>query len=487
MKNRKTTAVLCFILLLCTAASSCGDTAEEKTQSGTGDSAVVTETETEEATALSTLPVEDYNEYVFRVLHDNQEDQQVDIETDGKETGDVLNDIVFRRNCLIEETYNITIEAFNADGDEINSTIQKQVKAGLTDYDLYFQNCKAISVAVGGYLYNLYELPNLDLSNPWWDEASVEGLSIGETAYIATGDISPTSLMMSSCLTFNKTLFSQNDIEYPYDMVREGTWTLDKMVQMTKELSRDVNGDGKMTYGEDLFGYSSWYWDSSYALFYGAGGMLSEKNAENIPVVSYDFDRISAIYEDMYQLVVENESYFVTDGDIYPQAYSCFTSGNAYFCDAMFFKIDRYFRDMEDDFGIIPYPKYDESQENYITCVNTAGNFIIVPSNTENAERTGLITEALAAAAYDSITPSLYDIIIKGRNTRDEDSSEMVDLIISNRVFDLHYINRIKGYNFAQTLLEKQSKDVVSSLSKTKEKAEKEMQQMVDAYLDSQT
>lgn len=476
--------------LLCTLLAACGDApSAETTGTGTsaGDPAAVTETaaETEEPTALSTLPAADYQGHIFRVLHENQENQQVDIETVGEENGDVLNDLVFRRNSLVEEMYNIKIDASNADGSTVNSTIQKQVSAGLTEYDLYFHNCTVISTATGGYLYNLYEMPNMNMENPWWDKAALDGLSVAGMAYMATGDISPTSLMISSCLTFNKTLFSEYDMELPYDMVRNGTWTLDALAQMTKGLSRDLNGDGKMTYGDDLFSYSGWSYDNPYALFYGAGGMLSEKDADDIPHISYDFDRINAIYDYMYQIVVENEAYYVTDGAIYPQTYSCFTNGGAFFCDAMFFKIDRYFRDMEDEFGIIPNPKFDENQENYITCVNGAGNFIVIPNNPADAARTGMITEALAAAAYDSITPSLYDIIIKGRNTRDEDSAEMVDIIISNRVFDPHFINNISGYNFAQTLLAKASREVVSSLTKTQKNAEKNLQKIVDAYLET--
>ncbi len=481
-----TTAMTASALLLSMLLASCGEggtTAQTDAVAEASMEIITTEAVTEVPTALSKLPAADYNGHLFRVLHENQENQQVDIETVGEENGDVLNDLVFRRNSLVEEQYNIKIDASNADGGAVNTTIQKQVQAGLTEYDLYFHNCTVISTATGGYLYNLYDLPGLDLSNPWWDRAALDGLSVAGMAYMATGDISPTSLMMSSCLTFNKTLFAEYDMELPYDMVRSGKWTIDVFAQMTKDLSRDVNGDGEMTYGDDLYSYSGWSYGNPYALFYGAGGMLSEKDADDIPHVAYDFDRIVSIYDKIYQIVVENKSYYVTDLAVYPTAYSCFTNGNAFFCDTEFFKIDRYFRDMEDEFGIIPNPKYDESQENYITCVNGAGNFIVVPNNPADAERTGRITEALAAAAYDGITPSLYEIIIKGRNTRDEDSGEMVDLIISNRVFDPHFINNIPGYNFAQTLLKKQSKEVVSTLEKSLKNAEKNMTKIVDAYL----
>lgn len=490
--SKKRNLALCLSLLLLASgiATGCGSNTgdskkENDTQNDNTAAETAVETETEKVSALSTIPVVDYNGYVFHVLHENQENQQVDIETAGEENGDVLNDLVFRRNSLIEDTYHIKIDATNAEGSKVNETIQKQVTAGLNEIDLYFHNCTVMSVASSGYLYNLYDLPNLDLSNAWWDKAALNGLSISNMAYLATGDISPTSLMTTSCLAFNKNLFNTYDLEYPYDMVREGTWTIDVFLEMTKNLSRDMNGDGEMKYGDDLYSYSGWCYDNSYALFYGAGGMLSEKDAEDIPHVSYDFDKITSIYDKIYTIIIDHNSYYVKDFGIYPQAYSNFANGNAFFCDTTFFKIDRNYREMEDDFGLVPNPKYDTAQEHYISVVNGAGDYIVVPNNPADAERTGLITEALAASAHDGITPSLYDIIIKGKNTRDEDSVEMINIVISNRVFDPCFINYIPGYNFTQTLLDKKSKEVISTLTKSQDKADKALQKIVDAYMET--
>lgn len=159
--NHRITAPLLAAAMFCTLLAACAQTpAAESTGSDTSpaDTAPVTAAETEAPTALSTLPTADYGGHIFRVLHENQENQQVDIETVGEENGDVLNDLVFRRNSLVEEQYNIKIDASNADGGTVNSTIQKQVSAGLTEYDLYFHNCTVISTATGGYLYNLYDL-----------------------------------------------------------------------------------------------------------------------------------------------------------------------------------------------------------------------------------------------------------------------------------------------------------------------------------------
>ena len=165
-------------------------------------------------------------------------------------------------------------------------------------------------------------------------------MSVGGKVYLATGDISPTSLLTSSCLVFNKKLFSDNDMEYPYEMAANGTWTIDKLVEMTKGLTRDVNGDGKYTLNDDIFGFSSWMCDSPYSLFYGAGGTLSEKDAEDIPYASFDIENISDIYGKMYQLIVEQESYFVTSSAEYETTYECFSNGGAYFCEITLQKID---------------------------------------------------------------------------------------------------------------------------------------------------
>ena len=140
--------------------------------------------------------------------------------------------------------------------------------AGDQSYDLYFSNCYATPLAAEGYLYELNELPNVDLSNPWWDQAALEDLSVRGKSYLATGDISPTSLMTSSCMTFNKNLLDDIGMEYPYDLVYEGKWTIDKLASLTTDLSRDLNGDSQYTLEDDLFGYTSWMCDSPDSFFY---------------------------------------------------------------------------------------------------------------------------------------------------------------------------------------------------------------------------
>ena len=489
MKNN--TKLLCLLLAAMTAGTammSCGGNSADTvvTDAPAADTAAATDAVTEEPTALESLSTVDYGGHTVNVLLNDQDDRFVDIMTEGEETGDVMNDIIYKRNRAVEEKYNVTFVGTSDTYENVNNMLKKEVQGGLTDYDFYFSNCYATQLASGGFLYVLNDLPNVDLSNPWWDKAALQGMSVGGKTYLATGDISPTSLLTSSCLVFNKKLFSNADMEYPYEMAANGTWTLDKLAEMTKGLTTDVNGDGKYTLGDDIFGFSSWMCDSPYSLFYGAGGRMSEKDGDDIPYVSFDVENIADIYSKMYQLIIEQNSYFVTDAGKYPTTYECFSNGGAYFCEITLQKIDAFLRDMEDDYGILPIPKGSEAQAEYLSCVNGAGGFVVIPNNPADAERTGMLFEALAAGAYDMVTPQIYEVITKTKNVRDEESAEMVNLIIRNRVYDPFYINLCNGWDVLQSQLSAKKQEVASAVEKKIAGAEKAMQKLVDAYAETE-
>ena len=99
--------------------------------------------------------------------------------TEGEETGDIFNDLIYLRNLAVEEKYNITFEMAEDDYNLVISTARESVMAGDEPWDLYFANCYAAPLAAEGYCYEMNSLPNVDLSNPWWDQAALEGLSVG--------------------------------------------------------------------------------------------------------------------------------------------------------------------------------------------------------------------------------------------------------------------------------------------------------------------
>ena len=477
-------AQLLLLSMIAASVTACG---------GEGSAAVTNEVpatdtaaavETEEAGALDGLAVQDFGGHTFGVLatNDAANNRHYDIATAGEENGDILNDLVYARNRAVEEKYNITITTADDEYAKVMDTIRQQVQGGLTDYELYLADGHATMLAAEGYFADMNAISTLDLSQPWWNQKAVSALSIEGKVYFSTGDINPTTMMSGGGLVFNKSLFSDNDIAYPYDTVREGKWTIDAMLSLTKDMSQDIDGDGSMSPENDRYSMSSWCAASPFAFFYGMGGMMSKKGSDDIPVLDWDVDRISAIYEDIYTLIIGQKSYFVTDGSKYDTNFKCFSDGHAFFNQISLLTIDRNLRDMEDDYGIVPIPKFDEAQKDYLAYVNAASNLAMIPSSAEDPERAGLLTDALAAGAYDMVTPSLYEIITKSRNVRDEESAEMVSIITSNIVYDTFYLNLLDGYSILQERLTAKSESIASALESKRTAAEKSLEKLVEAY-----
>lgn len=484
MMKKTQLAQLLLFSLIAASVTACG---------GEGNSAVTNEVpatdtaaavETEEAGALDGLAVQDFGGHTFGVLatNDAANNRHYDIATAGEENGDLLNDLVYARNRAVEEKYNITITTADDEYAKVMDIIRQQVQGGLSDYELYLADGHATKLAAEGYFADMNAISTLDLSQPWWNQKAVSALSIEGKVYFSTGDINPTTMMSGGGLVFNKSLFSDNDIAYPYDAVRAGKWTIDALLSLTKDMSQDLDGDGSMSPENDRYSMSSWCAASPFAFFYGMGGMMSKKGTDDIPVLDWDVDRISAIYEDIYTLIIGQKSYFVTDGSKYDTNFKCFSDGHAYFNQISLLTIDRNLRDMEDDYGIVPIPKFDEAQKDYLAYVNAASNLAMIPSSAENPERAGLLTDALAAGAYDMVTPSLYEIITKSRNVRDEESAEMVSIITGNIVFDPFYLNLLDGYGILQERLTAKSESIASALESKRSAAEKSLEELVDAY-----
>ncbi|MDD4772811.1 MAG: ABC transporter substrate-binding protein [Eubacteriales bacterium] len=479
MKHSRLTAVTALLVLSAVLFISCvSQTGDEpgNTINTTG-----ADTEPVVTSALSTVEVNDYDGYVFSIVVTNQDKRHVDFVAE-EETGATLNDLVYRRNMRVEDTYNITLASEDKDYGMINSTVQKDVAAGESSYSLYVSNATAYTLASAGNLIAFNNMPGINIENPWWDQNAIAGMSIGGNIYMLTGDISPTGLLTSECILFNKKLFADKNIAYPYDIAFDGGWTMDVMYDIGKGLTEDVNGDGKISDKDDLFSFTCWF-DNAHAFFYGAGGVMVNKDEEDIPFLDWDIERYSSIYEKLYNIVIVNEANYSTSDHEY--SFKVFNEGRAYFCGITFQKIEMFLRDMNDDYGVLPMPKYDESQERYMTDVSGAGSMIIMPVSAADTEIVGNITEALAAAAYDMITPSLYDIIASTKNVRDEESARMVQLIIRNRVFDMAHMYYIPGDDFCYDLLKAKSTDVASYFAGKEAAANSTLDKLVTAFLEN--
>ena len=78
------------------------------------------------------------------------------------------------------------------------------------------------------------------------------------------------------------------------------------------------------------------------------------------------------------------------------------------------------------------YPKYDEQQGGYYTNSMDQHSVFGCPVTLPESEYEfmGVVTEALNAESYKTVTPAFYDIALKNKYTEDPVTAQMIDLIL---------------------------------------------------------
>nr|MBQ4318159.1 hypothetical protein [Clostridia bacterium] len=123
-------------------------------------------------------------------------------------------------------------------------------------------------------------------------------------------------------------------------------------------------------------------------------------------------------------------------------------------------------RDMEADFGILPAPKYDESQDEYLGIANASWmSFVTVPVTNGQIDMTGHVLDCLGYYGQQLVTPAYIDTTITSKTLRDEDSAEMLELILASRDYDLAFFYNWGNLysSFLSTFVSNNTTDFASS------------------------
>lgn len=491
MNQRKLTA---GILLLCMlGASSCAGTdTPSQTADTKSETAVQTETETETQRLYADVEYKDYGGITFDILTagnwNNAWTEIYDFRAE-EENGEPINDAVYLRNLIIEDRFNVKVTEINHMGTDNGGgtgsgakMIEKSVMAADNAYDASLMGAYDVStLSYNNYLLDLStDVPYIDLSQPWWDQKANTDLAMMGKIFYTTGDISTIDNDCTFCILFNKSLLNRYDMEDPYEMVKNGTWTIDRLVSMASQISTDLNGDSKFD-ENDLYGFCIWQ-DSMMGMVNAAG--------EKFCSIDDNGDLILTLQTERSQTMLEKYMVLAYDRT---KAYSLYHTGdnieNMFSNDQVLFYtrylcIIKKYREMATDFGILPYPKYDENQEEYYSTVAPYGcSFICVPAVVEDVSMTGRVLEAMACESMYTVTPAYYDITLEGKLVRDNESSDMLDIILGNRVFDLGLFYQVGGYNEeVMNLFRNNKTDFVSMCEKYEKKALKKLEDINAAF-----
>jgi len=470
-------------MLLTLYLSSCGNNkTDDSNQEDNGETTAPEETANE--IIKPNVTVIDYEGYEFNILC-NAIDllywSSRDIYAEEMNGGEI-NDAVYYRNMAIEEIYNIKIGAIYPSGLATGNDARKYINAGDGVIDVHTIGLTANTSALVAeeLLLDLKTVPYIDLSKPWWDQRANAQLSIGNKLMHTMSDLLIIDKDALFIFFFNKDILRDYDLENPYELVRNDKWTVDKMWEMAKKVTRELNGDGIMD-ENDLFGLLS---NSSTMYFnvVGSGHITVVKDENDMPVLNMkdpmlqaSFDKWINITNDRMHTIYPSD-YTGKYADIWARQQQMFEENHGLFLSGGMLLVTL-MRASECNFGILPTPKFEEMQTEYYNSTTLySSNCVSIPI-TSDPERTGIILEALTAESYYTLIPAYYEISLQGKLLRDDASSEMLDLIFKTRCYDLGQVYNWGGIvSLFYNLSESKSTDFVSAYEKIHSKAESDIE-----------
>lgn len=489
MKTRITTSALALLLLGAMALSACGDSAGTQTE-GEGTQAATTSVVTEEPTEEDlrkaipdNLPEKDMGGYEFRVWTRERSDFVEDVGFDLEETGEVVDDAIYARNRDVEERFNVDLVQHIIADSNASADIVKGITSGEDTHDVAMGQVTQIpKLAPEGYFLDWYtELPYVNLESPWYIGNAAEALSVAGHAYSMIGEFNLDVLRFTYCMYFNKGIAANYDLENLYDVVNEGRWTHDYLRQLSTEIYTDLNGDGAKS-EDDLLCVSGDPYSAVVTYQYAYNNPTYTLDKDGIPQLTLDTAKANDIVNKL------NDLYWVTEGGYTRKEWgtgrTAWSNGNLLFYTGLFQNANAY-RDLEFDFGIIPYPKYDEAQSQYYTMSDGAHGVMTVPVTLQNTEYASIIIEALNAETYKQVVPAYYDVSLKVKAARDDESVKALDLLMDSRVFDFGYVYNTGSICFTiQDLVSANSNKSESTYASKMKAALKEYEKIVEAYLE---
>ena len=492
-------ALVLVLGMLTAAFAACGAPAQDNETKGPGDETAdsgektsetkpVEEEETRED-YLASFPAGDYGNETITILCRTSKSYEVYAD---HTTGDIVNDAILDRNSRIQEMYNVRIDHYDVPGTwNDQSTFMSAVKNGIMGgeepFDIvagYLAYCATL--AMQGYFLNLRNIDTIDMDKPWWTQGFVQNNTIQDCLYFGIGDISLTMWEGIYALFYNKQIAQENNVENLYDLVDAKAWTLETFMDIVNEVGADQNGDQEYT-NEDLYGFLT-NRHSVRTFVTSCDIPMCTRTSDGLFELTYFSDKLVELYDTIEPFINKNNSTFFSvpkdDSDV-EEMVSMFMSDQALFMSETL-EVGTMIRNMKSDFGVLPFPLYDESQENYKAhSYDGLSIFCIPTSSGDRTEMSARIMDALCAESSYSVVPVFYDSVMKYKVSRDMDSIRMLNLIRSCLYFDFGFVHAVPIGGLFQIFgdeIVNKNPSITSTYKSNESKYESKLQDILDAY-----
>ena len=319
---------------------------------------------------------------------------------------------IFDRNAQVVERCNIEFNIVPQAGtwddrDSFLTTIRTNGKLPVSQYDLIATHqAYLVSASIEGYGWDFTKLPNIDVTKAWWSEVYYDECNYNGAIYTMYGDIAYTLYEYLQVIFFNEMMADDLAIDDLYDLAIDGDWTFAKLQEYTTKVTTDMDLlEEDREYGLLTGAHANRAFGSSFNCD------LAPKNADGVhefakaldPVIA---DRMQAVADFVVETpqVLCDLTYTTAADALNP----IFSAGKSLFYAQMLGQASYFTTNMKSDYGVLPYPKYDENQKEYRTEVCDEVTAVLAPKNCKNADMTGTVTEMTAMIGYFDVVSVYY-------------------------------------------------------------------------------
>ena len=491
--KRTSAFILAAILSLLPLVSCGGSTVKEQTDtsssSGDGTSAPVEAPETSGVPAGTDLGGETISIW-YTTKSVSAAETFVDLNPEL--SGDILDDAIFNMNKAVEAKLNCTLDFFNAQvgTSDTGAEVQKMVFAGDNTYDLYhIVQWNGAQLAAEGCYTNLGDAKYISYDKPWWDYKYMKEMTIGDDViYCLSGDFAVDRTRCLNCVYYNKSMYEDfyKDPDGLYQEVLDGNWTWDMMRKISADVYSDLNNDGIIG-REDRLGFSVNDYNHIDSFFYATGARATERDKDDIPVICLNSEHTAEVMQGLYELIFNTEGVFCYgssyEDDVKNRQH--FENGNSMFLPGFFYTAE-FMRDMKADYGIVPFPKFDEEQKQYYSDVHDIIRLMVVPVTCQKVDDVCAVLEEMAFTGYTNVLAPYYNVLMKNKYARDDVSAQMLDIIRDNCSPDFTHITNFNSIGYLQRkLIQAKSSDFASTYASYYPEAQKKLDDFIKVFTEN--
>ena len=492
MKVTRILAVILALLMLVGSFAACGETTDDPTITQDTTAPGETESETE---LTDDLPDDlDYGEDEVIILSRYREGWTAGEISVKEITNEPVNDAVYERNKAVEQRLNIRINSLEEnthDGDAVMNKVITAVKSGLDEYDIVAVPCYiAMDQSLSGTFADLRQSEYLDFEKPWWTQGFNEVAEYRGAQFAVTGSIFLSIYRFAFVTVFNQSIFTDANQPFLYQHVEDGSWTLDKQYALVTALHRD-NGNGQQDLEGDVYGLISNdlisvdpYWSSCEV-------DILKKNANGEYEFVFDSGKLHSVAEKTIKLYYESgdamfnikqKAYDAEQDDIRQM----FADGYGAMATLRILELENgSIRGMEDMFGVVPMPKFDENQKEYHTLLHDQFTVAVVPTTVQGdkLDEMSAVLEAMCAISHKTLRPAYYETTLRTKIAQDPQSAAMMDTIVDNIYIDagIVYTRAIASFHDSfRKVMQSGKNTVTSSYKRTLMNAQRNLGKMIE-------